>query len=259
MIKKLLFVLVAIVVILLAVAYFTPRNFSLSKSITINAPRETVYDYVRFLSSQEKYSVWVMADPNIAMQYTGTDGAVGATSSWKSEMKNVGVGAQTITALVPNEKMTVEIRFEKPMKATNYADTTLEVVGGQTKVTNTFYGTNKFPMNITNLFLDKIIGGDIEKNMENLKKNLESSDVQAAIVADPIVEMKQKLVGTWQNNAEAERELILNNDGTYSESTLSGTWSLFTKQNAPSEFSSIFQNLEDSKIYLLMVPSQFDV
>ncbi|MBP7806325.1 SRPBCC family protein, partial [Candidatus Gracilibacteria bacterium] len=174
MLTKILLVLVAIVIILLVVAYFTPRNFSLSKSITINAPRETVYDYVRFLKSQEKYSVWVMADPNIAMQYTGTDGAVGATSSWKSEMKNVGVGAQTVTTLVPNEKVTVEIRFEKPMKATNYADTTLEVAGGQTKVTNTFYGTNKFPMNITNLFLDKMIGGDIEKNMENLKKNLET-------------------------------------------------------------------------------------
>lgn len=259
MFQKLLLSLVVFIGLVLIVAYFLPRDFRLSKSIVINAPRETVYDYVRFLSSQEKYSVWVMADPNIAMQYTGTDGVVGATSSWKSEMKNVGVGAQTITVLVPNEKMTVEIRFEKPMKATNYADTTLEVVGGQTKVTNTFYGTNKFPMNITNLFLDKMIGGDIQKNMENLKKNLESSDVQTAVATDPIVEMKQKLVGTWQNNAETERELILNNDGTYSESTLSGTWSLFTKQNAPSEFSSIFQNLEDSKIYLLMVPSQFDV
>lgn len=88
-------------------------------------------------------------------------------------MKNVGVGAQTITALVPNEKITVEIRFEKPMKATNYADTTFESVDGKTQVTNTFYGSNRFPMNITNLFLDKMIGGDIQKNMENLKKIME--------------------------------------------------------------------------------------
>ncbi len=208
MLTKILLVLVAIVIILLVVAYFTPRNFSLSKSITINAPREKVYEYIRLLKNQEKYSVWVMADTNIAMKYTGTDGTVGATSSWTSEMKNVGVGAQTITALVPNEKVTVEIRFEKPMKATNYADTTLETVGGQTKVTNTFYGTNKFPMNITNLFLDKIIGGDIETNLANLKKNLETSvddktpepeekkieeTSQASISPSP-EEAKQKLV-----------------------------------------------------------------
>jgi hypothetical protein len=59
------------------------------------------------------------------------------------------------------------------MKATNYADTTLETVWEQTKVTNTFYGKNKFPMNITNLFLDKMIGGDIRTNLENLKKIME--------------------------------------------------------------------------------------
>ena len=173
MIKKLFLGIVVIIGLVLIVAYFLPRDFRLSKSVVINAPRETVYDYVKLLKNQEKYSVWVMTDPNVKMNYTGTDGAIGGTSAWKSEMKNVGVGAQTITALVPNEKITVEIRFEKPMKATNYADTTLETVGEQTKVTNTFYGTNKFPMNLTNLFLDKMIGGDIQKNMENLKSILE--------------------------------------------------------------------------------------
>lgn len=173
MFTKILIVLVVIVALFLVVAYLVPRDFSLSKSVTISAPREKIYDYIRFLKSQEKYSVWVMADPNVKMTYTGTDGSIGGTSAWSSEMKNVGVGAQTITALVPNEKVTVEIRFEKPMKATNYADTTLETVGEQTKVTNTFYGTSKFPMNITNLFLDKMIGGDIQKNLENLKKIME--------------------------------------------------------------------------------------
>lgn len=173
MFKKLILSLVVLIGLVLLTAYFLPRDFRLSKSVTINTPREKVYDYIRFLKSQEKYSVWVMADPNIKMTYTGTDGAIGGTSAWSSDMKNVGVGAQTITALVPNEKVTVEIRFEKPMKATNYADTTLETVGEQTKVTNTFYGTSKFPMNITNLFLDKMIGGDIQKNLENLKKIME--------------------------------------------------------------------------------------
>lgn len=29
-------------------------------------------------------------------------------------------------------------------------------------------------MNIMNLFLDKMVGGDLQKNLENLKKNLET-------------------------------------------------------------------------------------
>ena len=76
MFTKILLVIVAIVVILLIVAYLTPREFRLSKSVTIDAPRENVYEYARFLKSQENYSVWVMADPDVQMTYTGTDGTV---------------------------------------------------------------------------------------------------------------------------------------------------------------------------------------
>ena len=139
MITKILLALVIVIVIILVAAYLTPRDFRLSKSATIDAPREKIYDYIRFLKSQENYSVWVMTDPNIQLQYTGIDGTVGSASSWTSEMKNVGIGAQEIKALIPNEAMTVEIRFEKPFKATNFSDIALEDIGEQTKVTNTFY------------------------------------------------------------------------------------------------------------------------
>ena len=173
MLKKLLLSLVVLISLVLVVAYFLPRDFRLSKSVVIYAPHETVYNYIRHLDTQQRYSVWLMRDINIKINYDGTDGSVGAKQSWESILPDVGVGEQEIKALVPNEKMTVEIRFEKPFKAINYADTTLETVGEQTKVTNIFYGTSKFPMNITNLFLDKMIGGDIQKNLENLKKIME--------------------------------------------------------------------------------------
>lgn len=174
MLKKLLLSLVVLIGLILIVAYFLPRDFRLSKSVVINAPHETVYDYIRFLKNQEKYSVWVMADPNVKMTYTGTDGTVGAISAWVSDNKNVGVGEQEIKALVPNEKMTVEIRFKKPMEGVNYSDTVVEAIDAtHTKVTNSFYGSNPYPFNIMCQFMDMLVGGDMQKNMENLKKNLE--------------------------------------------------------------------------------------
>ena len=209
MFKKLLLSLVALIGLVLGVAYFLPRDFRLSKTVTINAPRETVYDYVRFLRNQEKYSVWVMTDPNVEMTYTGTDGAVGARSAWVSEDSNVGVGEQEIKALIPNEKVTVEIRFKKPMEGTNYSDTVVEAIDAtHTKVTNSFYGSNPFPLNIMCPFMDMLVGGDMQQNMENLKKNLETSvddktpepeenkvegSSQASISPSP-EEAKQKLV-----------------------------------------------------------------
>ena len=41
-------------------------------------------------------------------------------------MKNVGKGEQEITSIQEGIGYEVELRFERPMKATNYAQTTLE-------------------------------------------------------------------------------------------------------------------------------------
>ena len=72
------------------------------------------------------------------------------------------------------ESMEVEIRFKKPFEATNYALTTATAVGDtQTKVTNLFYGKSKFPMNLMNLMMDKMVGKDMQQNLENMKNNLE--------------------------------------------------------------------------------------
>jgi hypothetical protein len=46
-------------------------------------------------------------------------------------------------------------------------------VDGGTKVSNLFYGKNKFPMNIMNLFMDKFVGKDMQQNLVNMKANLE--------------------------------------------------------------------------------------
>lgn len=163
-----------LVVLLLLVALLAKKEFSLQKEVTINKPRQEVFDYLKLIKNQEKYSVWVMKDPNIKIVYTGVDGTVGFTSAWESNDKNVGVGEQEIKKVVEGESMQVEIRFKKPFEATNQALTTVTALNpGQTKVVTVFSGANKFPMNIMNLFMDKLVGGDMQTNLQNMKANLE--------------------------------------------------------------------------------------
>ena len=70
--------------------------------------------------------------------------------------------------------MDVGVRFEKPFKATNYANTMVTTIGSnETKVATTFTGKSKFPMNIMNLFMDKLLGKDMLQNLANAKANLE--------------------------------------------------------------------------------------
>ncbi len=169
-----LVVLGSIIALLLIIALLTKKEFRVSRQIIINRPRADVFNYIRILKNQEYYSVWVMKDPNINLVYTGTDGTIGATSSWTSDDKNVGIGEQEIIKMVENENIEVEIRFKKPFEATSYAYTKLTSPGeGQTELTNLFFGKSKFPMNLMNLMMDKLLGKDMQTNLDNLKKILE--------------------------------------------------------------------------------------
>lgn len=126
------------------------------------------------IKNQERYSVWVMKDPGVKLVYTGVDGTVGFTSAWLSNDKNVGVGEQEIKNITEGENMEVEIRFKKPFEGTNWSRTSVSTEqNGQTKVSSLFYGKNKFPMNLMNLFMDKMVGKDIQQNLENMKHKLE--------------------------------------------------------------------------------------
>jgi len=169
-----LIVIGSIIVLFLLVALLVKKEYSVSKEISISKPQQDVFNYLKMLKNQEQYSVWVMKDPNIKLVYTGTDGTVGATSSWESKDKNVGVGAQEIIKMNDGHSLDVEVRFKKPFEGTSYANTTVSTEGnGQTKVVNTFTGKSKYPSNIMNLFMPKLVGNDMQKNLVNLKANLE--------------------------------------------------------------------------------------
>ena len=115
-----------------------------------------------------------MMDPNVKLTYTGTDGTVGFKAAWKSDVKDVGVGEQEITRIVPGERYDVELRFEKPFKATNQAyTTTIPVDANRTKVTTVFNGKNAIPMNLMSAMIRKMLLKDMNQNMLNLKKELE--------------------------------------------------------------------------------------
>jgi Polyketide cyclase / dehydrase and lipid transport len=171
---SILLILAAIIALFLIIALIIKKDFALEKQITVNKPKATVFNYLKLIKNQEQYSVWVMKDPNIKMLYSGTDGTVGFTSSWTSNDKNVGIGAQEIINITEGESMEVEIRFKKPFEATNYARTIVTAVSAtQTKVGITFFGKSKFPMNVMNLFMEKFVGKDMQQNLVNMKARIE--------------------------------------------------------------------------------------
>ncbi|MEO6612879.1 MAG: SRPBCC family protein [Chitinophagaceae bacterium] len=173
-----LYIIGGIIVLFLLIALLTKKEFSLERTIVINRSRAEVFNYARMLKNQEQYSVWVMKDPAIKLVYTGTDGTVGAKSAWESNDKNVGVGEQEIIELVDGQQIKTEVRFKKPFEGTSYALNTFTDEGsGQAKITQSFSGRSKFPMNVMNLVMDKMVGRDMQRNLENMKNNLEKNNL----------------------------------------------------------------------------------
>ncbi len=175
--KIALIVLLCIIALPLIVALFIPKSYTVSVTQTINKPQNMVFDYVKLLDNQKNYSIWVMEDPNLNPEITGTDGTVGATQKWNSKMENVGEGEQQITELT-NERIDVDLRFVRPFKGEAKAATIVKAIDEQTcSVTSEFYSNDSYPMNLPSyLFGRKMLKEAQEKNLNNLKQILEKSN-----------------------------------------------------------------------------------
>jgi hypothetical protein len=165
--------IVGFIALLLLIALFIPNDYTVSVSTTINQPKQVVFDYIKMVKNQEYYSIWVMQDPNIKMDYQGVDGKVGFKSIWDSKDDNVGAGSQQITA-ISEDRIDVDLHFERPMKGDNKVSTFLESVSeNQTKIIFEFYGHSSYPMNLMNFIGEHFIKDAETQNLANLKKILE--------------------------------------------------------------------------------------
>jgi uncharacterized membrane protein len=173
--KKILIVIAIIVAIPLIIALFVDKDFEVMREVTINKPKQQVFDYVKHLKNQDNYSKWVMTDPNMKKDFRGTDGTTGFIYAWSGN-KKAGKGEQEITKIIEGERVDVEVRFEAPMKMIATAPIITEPIGeNQTKVKWGLKGKYSYPMNFMNLFVDAMLGKDVETSLTTLKGILEKS------------------------------------------------------------------------------------
>ena len=89
-----------LLVVVLLTGLMLPKEYSVSREVTINRSKADVYNYARMLKHQHDYSVWWKMDPNQVTTYTGEDGTVGFIAAWKSELDSVGSGEEEIVAML---------------------------------------------------------------------------------------------------------------------------------------------------------------
>lgn len=171
-----LFGLLSLAALLLIIAAFAKKEYSVERDIIISKPKPIVFDYLKKLKNQDNFSKWAMMDSNMKKEFRGTDGTVGFVSAWDSNEKNVGKGEQEIKKITDGERIDYEIRFIKPFAgvANAYISTTM-VSNNRTMVAWGFESKMKYPMNLMLLFMsmEKMVGNDLGTSLMNLKNILE--------------------------------------------------------------------------------------
>ncbi|HEY6064492.1 MAG TPA: SRPBCC family protein, partial [Chitinophagaceae bacterium] len=175
LLKPFVFFLFAVLAVTAVLSLLMPTKQKIERSITINAPAALIYQQLIKLENFNKYSVWSQRDSAVKYTMTGTDGTVGASTSWTGDPEISGDGKIEIASLEENKMIRHKLHFTKPKKGTAESAFTLKETNGVTTVTWDFDLATPRPWNIFNLFysLDKKMGKDFEESLATLKTVIE--------------------------------------------------------------------------------------
>jgi hypothetical protein len=170
-----LVVLAAIVVLFAIVVAMQPSEFRIARSATMSAPASDVFAQVNDFHNWEAWSPWAKIDPTMKQTYEGAPAGTGAIYTWTGN-NQVGEGTMTLTESRPNDLIRINLEFRRPFKATNTAEFTFKPEAGSTVVTWSMYGRKNFPFKAVGLFMsmDKMVGGDFEKGLAQMKSVVEA-------------------------------------------------------------------------------------
>lgn len=167
---KITLIVILVLVAIAAIGFFVKKDIVVEREVTINKPKQEVFDYIVQLKNQDNFSYWAQQDPGMQKEYRGTDATVGFVSAWKGE--KMGEGEQEIKTIVPGERIDYELRFKKPMEATNTATMTTEAVSDtETKVKWVFRGN--MPYLLLVFGMEGQLERDLQQGLDNLKGLLE--------------------------------------------------------------------------------------
>ena len=153
------------------------KDFAVERTITIDAPSETVWNQVKYFKNWSNWSPWYAKDSTMTMEYTGTDGELESAYSWTSEES--GSGNITNTGITEGQEIQYHTHFLEPWDSESDGYINLEkTADGNTIVKWGFTGEIK---GIASLFMnmDKMVGPDFEAGLELLKKHAESEALKA--------------------------------------------------------------------------------
>lgn len=170
--KKVLLIVLLIPIILVIVSVFLPSHYRVVRSIQISARPEAIFTNINTLKTWPEWTAWTVERfPDMKTSFAGPDSGAGATYTW--EGKTSGRGELKLTRSNP-DRIEFDLDFEQG-KYVSKGSIAIEPSGGSVKVIWTNEGDLGWnPVSrYFGLFMDKLMGPDFEKGLQNLKERVE--------------------------------------------------------------------------------------
>ena len=160
-------VIAALAVLLLGGLLLSPK-YSVSRSVTVNAPADKIYALVADPRRWKEWSAWNRRDPLMTITYSGAPSGSGAVWAWKS--KSQGDGRMTFTTAEPGKKLGYEL-YLPDFGTTSAGVLAMEPAGTGTRLNWVMHGdmgSNPIYRWLA-LLMDSMVGKDFEAGLANLK------------------------------------------------------------------------------------------
>jgi hypothetical protein len=158
-----------------------PDTFHVERKIVIKASPDIVFANLDDFHRWSAWSPWEKLDPELTRSYSGQPKGVGAVYEWKGN-KQVGRGRMTIDEAHPSDRVAIHLEFFEPFAADNRALFTLTPGEAGTTVAWGMSGPTPFGSKVFMVFadMDKLVGGDFDRGLGNLKQVCEAGAGAAA-------------------------------------------------------------------------------
>ena len=152
---------------IVAVGFFLPSTFDVSRSIVISAPPDAVYDLIADPRNWKKWSAWNQRDPNMDVNYAGPAFGQGARFSWKS--KSEGNGNMTFTRVEPDRRVEFSLALPDFGLKSVGAFAIEKTPAGTRVIWNNSGDVGTHPLKHYFAFaMDRLVGPEFEQGLSNL-------------------------------------------------------------------------------------------
>ncbi len=174
--KILIWILGILAFFILVVPLLLPKTYTVERSAEINAPIETAYIIAADFDYRTKWDPWLSMDPDAEVCIIGESKTIGSGYTWDGEV--IGSGKMTIKELEENKKIISDLEFFNPRPGKANVLWTFSEKNEKTLAYWSINGSLAYPVErLMGLFMDKILGPDLEKGIESFKGLCEETGI----------------------------------------------------------------------------------